>query len=277
MKVICDAPGQTCNRLWSYVATIAECIVRKKKMVILFYDYTIEDFPNLKNCPFIYFPLYHKKWLEKGNNWNRFKGLTWKATHSDWLDRIYHFLGFSKGWHTRRDIRYIQQAKKEIIKIYTPEDAIVNRAQSLIQDMRKECDMIIGVHIRRGDYKTWNEGKFYFSWEVYDCFMKRLEKLYSDCQIAFFISSNEAMDENVLKNHKCYFHEKVSSPILDLYTLSLCDRIIGPVSSFSRWASFYGEKPLCFLYGANQVFTEESFSPIVDYLHFQNGIEVFDW
>ena len=43
MRVICDAPGQTCNRLWSYLASISECIVRKKKLMIIFYDW---DDPN---------------------------------------------------------------------------------------------------------------------------------------------------------------------------------------------------------------------------------------
>ena len=82
MRIICDAPGQTCNRLWTYVASISECVVKRKHMLILFYDWTIEDFPNLLNCPFIHFPLWHKWYLERGNGWNNYKGLTWKATHS---------------------------------------------------------------------------------------------------------------------------------------------------------------------------------------------------
>ena len=32
MRIICDAPGQTCNRLWTYVASVAQCIAEKKKM-----------------------------------------------------------------------------------------------------------------------------------------------------------------------------------------------------------------------------------------------------
>jgi tripartite ATP-independent transporter DctM subunit len=79
MIIICDAPGQTCNRLWSYAASIAECIVKKKRLMIIFYDWTIEDFPNLLHCPWIYFPLWHKWYLERGNGWNNYKGLTWKG------------------------------------------------------------------------------------------------------------------------------------------------------------------------------------------------------
>jgi len=33
-------------------------------------------------------------------------------------------------------------------------------------------------------------------------------------------------------------------PVEDMYALAECDYIIGPVSSFTQWASFYGNKPL---------------------------------
>jgi hypothetical protein len=37
------------------------------------------------------------------------------------------------------------------------------------------------------------------------------------------------------------------SPVGDLYALAQCDYIFGPVSTFSQWASFYGNKPLLHL------------------------------
>jgi len=33
-------------------------------------------------------------------------------------------------------------------------------------------------------------------------------------------------------------------PVGDLYALAQCDYILGTVSSFSQWASFYGNRPL---------------------------------
>ena len=118
MRVICDAPGQTCNRLWTYVASVAQCIAEHKKMVIIFFDWTIEDFPNLLHCPFIYFPLYHKWYLERGNGWNNYKGLTWKVTHNKRWDKVFDTLGFTKGWSTRTDTRYLQQTLPELKKIF---------------------------------------------------------------------------------------------------------------------------------------------------------------
>jgi len=278
MRVICDAPGQTCNRLWTYVASVAQCIAEKKRMVIIFYDWTIEDFPNLLHCPFIYFPLWHKWYLERGNGWNNYKGLTWKVTHNKNWDKVFKFLGFTKGWQTRTDTRYLQQTMPELKHIFRPKDEIMEKATRLVDKMKEDSDMVVGVHIRRGDYATWNDGRFFYELSDYHQFMMRIQALYKDKKVAFFISSNEDFPLDIFSGCICQrFGKEPSGAILDLYTLSLCDRIIGPFSSYSRWASFIGEVPLCFLESKAQQFSEQSFSKIVDFFHFENGKDIFDW
>ena len=144
--------------------------------------------------------------------------------------------------------------------------------------LRAEADMVVGIHIRRGDYATWNDGRFFYSLEEYHEFMLRIQQLYSRKRVAFFISSNEDFSLNLFEGCICRrFGKEPSGAILDLYTLSLCDRIIGPFSSYSRWASFIGEVPLCFLESKDQEFCDEKFSIIVDYFHFENGKEILDW
>ncbi len=278
MRIICDAPGQTCNRLWTYVASVSQCIAEHKKMVILFFDWTIEDFPNLLHCPFIYFPLYHKWYLEQGNGWNNYKGLTWKVTHNKTWDKIFNFLGFTKGWQTRTDTRYLAQTLPQLKQIFRPKDEIMDKAEGLISEMKQGTDMVVGVHIRRGDYATWNDGRFFYSLEEYYQFMLRVQQAYKDKRVSFFISSNEDFSLDQFEGCHCWrFGKEPSGAILDLYTLSICDRIIGPFSSYSRWASFIGEVPLCFLKTKDQQFTEDSFSKIVDFFHFENGNEIYDW
>ena len=108
--------------------------------------------------------------------------------------------------------------------------------------------------------------------------MCRIQQLYHDKHIAFFISSNEEFSLDIFDGSNCQrFGKEPSGAILDLYTLSVCDRIIGPFSSYSRWASFIGEVPLCFLETKDQIFTEDSFSKITDYFHFENNKEILDW
>ena len=278
MRIICDAPGQTCNRLWTYVTSVAECIAEHKKMAILFFDWTIEDFPALLHCPFIYFPLYHKWYLERGNGWNNYKGLTWKLTHNKTWDNTFKFFGCKKGWSLRRDTRYIQQTLPELKQIFRPKDEIMQKAERMVSELRQENDLVIGVHIRRGDYATWNDGRFFFELEQYHQFMLRIQQLYSDKRVGFFISSNEDFAADLFTDCRCRrVGKEPSGAILDLYTLSLCDCIVGPVSSYSRWASFIGEVPLCFLESKDQQFTDDSFSKIVDFFHFENGKEIYDW
>jgi len=275
MRIICDAPGQTCNRLWSYVASIAECVVEKRKMIILFFDYTIEDFPNFKHCPFIYFPLYNQRFLEHGNRWNQFKSLTWKATHNHRMDQIFKLLGCTKGWFTRRDMRYIQSAKKKIQFIFQPKDSILRRIGNLLKKMKAQSDIVVGVHIRRGDYASWHNGKYLFSFSQYRAFMERVIDLYPDKRVSFFVCSNEKINLFNFNNLSVFLLENTTA-IEDLYMLSICDQIMGPISTFSRWASFIGEKPLCFLERADQQIKKSDFSVIVDFFHFKNGIEIPD-
>jgi hypothetical protein len=247
-------------------------------MAILFYDWTIEDFPNLLHCPFIYFPLYHKWYLERGNGWNNYKGLTWKITHNEKWDRIFKFLGCTKGWTTRTDTRYLTQTKKDLQRIFRPKETVTNKAEGLIAKMKQTTDIVVGVHIRRGDYATWNDGRFFYELEEYHQFMLRVQELYKSHRVSFFISSNEDFSLEIFNDCKCQrFGKEPSGAILDLYTLSICDRIIGPFSSYSRWASFIGEVPLCFLENRDLQFTKDSFSTIVDYFHFENGKEILDW
>lgn len=279
MRIICDAPGQTCNRLWTYVASVAQCVAERKKMVVIFFDWTIEDFPALLHAPFIWFPLYHPWFLRLKKGWGWYKHLTWKVTHNRVWDDVFRFFGCTKGWQTRTDTRYLRQTLPELKRIFRPREAIMQRAEALLAEMRQTSDMVVGVHIRRGDYATWQNGRFFFELEDYHQMMLRVQQLYSGRRVAFFISSNEEFPSEVFEGCVCrrFDGNEPSGAVLDLYTLSLCDRIMGPVSSFSRWASFIGEVPLCFIEKREQMFMGQSFSTITDFFHFADGRTIPDW
>lgn len=278
MRIICDAPGQTCNRLWTYVTSVAQCIAEHRRMVIIFFDWTIEDFPNLLHCPFIYFPLYQKWYLEHGNGWNNYKGLTWKVTHNRTWDHFFKFLGCKKGWDLMNDTRYLYSTKKELQFIFRPRQEITDKAERFINTIRQDADIIVGVHIRHGDYKNFLSGRYYYSLKEYHHFMLKINNLYPGKKVFFFISSNETFSINFFTGCNCFrFENEPSGDILDLYTLSLCDRIIGPWSTYSRWASFIGEVPLCCIKEKNQVITEKSFCKITDFYHFENGESTVDF
>ncbi len=101
---------------------------------------------------------------------------------------------------------------------------------------------LVGVHIRRGDYVDWNEGKYFYSDTVYERYMSMTKKLVSDHlgiaddKIRFLVFSNDGTE--ILGSSTIWISQ--SQWYIDLYLMSLCHFIIGPPSTFSLWASYIG-------------------------------------
>ena len=155
---------------------------------------------------------------------------------------------------------------------------ITDKAEAFIATIRQQADIVIGVHIRHGDYKTFENGRYYYTLDEYYNFMLKIKKLYANKRVAFFISSNESFSVSIFNDCNCFrFGKEPSGDILDLYTLSICDRIVGPWSTYSRWASFIGDVPLCCIKNKNQLFEESCFSRITDFYHFETGENTVDY
>ncbi len=122
-----------------------------------------------------------------------------------------------------------------------------------------ECDFIVGVHIRKGDYARFNSGKWYYSNDDYYNFMMQIlafPKLKSR-QVGFLLCSDEKIPPDDFKHVKTFISN--NNFIEDLHSLAFCDLIIGPTSTFSAWASFYGQKPLIHVTDKNMKITQQLF------------------
>jgi len=150
---------------------------------------------------------------------------------------------FVEGW-LYRDKENLLKHRDTIKKIFTPKAPYLLEIETTLKRCSEKGDCIIGVHIRRGDYQTFNNGLWYYSDQVYTEKMKDLEiqlaKKHKRC--VFYICSNEEID----KSHFQDFNVVIESNhfIVDLYMLAHCNYIIGPPSTYSAWASFYGNVPL---------------------------------
>ena len=170
------------------------------------------------------------------------------------------------------DTRYLAQTKKELQHIFLPRHEITKKAVAFMSTIRQKADIVVGVHIRHGDYKTFEGGKYYYSFEEYHAFMLQVKQLYEGENVAFFISSNADFSVEIFPDCNCFrFGKEPSGDMLDLYTLSLCDKIMGPWSTYSRWASFIGEKPLFCFKTKDQIVQNDSFSKIESFYFFENG------
>lgn len=271
-----DAPGQTCNRFWAYLDSIAWAIANNKKVYILYWDSSLRYFDALRKDSHVCFPFY-RPWLFRLLGEKTVKRAVSfvcanRIMRKVWRQPSVQRMGFVSSWPLRKSHQYFPLLKKELLPVYRPNADISDTVDREMARYKQEGYFIIGVHIRRGDYKTWEGGKYYFEHTEYRDMMRHLVKVFKDRKVAFFISTNERYDTTV-------FEEFTLCPISgntaahDLYALSLCDRIIGPLSTFSRWASWYGSVPLAFFERGNML-TEDSFSVISDFYHFENGREI---
>jgi hypothetical protein len=109
-------------------------------------------------------------------------------------------------------------------------------------DNLKDCDVIVGVAIRHGDYKTWQNGKYYLSTEIYQKWMEKVESFFKPRNVGFFIASDEEQDLSIFEKHKFFFRS--GHPLENLYSLAKCDFLLSVPSSFAGWAHFIGETAL---------------------------------
>jgi hypothetical protein len=151
---------------------------------------------------------------------------------------------FAYGWRFRAPEAVKKHA--EIIRAYfRPIEQIERNCQNSIDSLRENAEIIVGVHARRGDYRNWKNGRFFFQVERYVAWMKEMEAQFPGRKVAFFVCSDETLNRDV------FGHLSVTigrgAPVNDLYTLAKCDFIFGPPSTFSQWSSFYGKVPLLHL------------------------------
>ena|GEM_PF-385691 len=152
-----------------------------------------------------------------------------------------NFIVFTGGWCFRVP-HLIEKHRDELIKKYSlkPEFYENNDFYKKITKLKQGENVLIGIHIRRGDYKKWRGGKYYFSDEVYekymDDFSQKLSKETAKNQI-FIIFSND--DVKFKDSGKLLVSKE--NWYIDHLIMSMCDYLIGPLSTFSLWASYMGK------------------------------------
>jgi len=113
---------------------------------------------------------------------------------------------------------------------------------TFISDKRiKENSLIVGVHIRRGDYKKHRGGEYFFPISMYEDLAKSLTINSGERRFVFLVCSDEHIPNNAFSGMNWIRGPGTTSG--DLYALSLCDLVMGPVSTFNRFSAFLGGIP----------------------------------
>jgi hypothetical protein len=144
-----------------------------------------------------------------------------------------------------RDISDIRKQSEKIRAYFTPSRAYLENIDALIRPIKKRCDVLIGIHIRRGDYATHLNGRYCFEVGDYVRVVEDVKTMFSDKKVAFLICSNDKLDGTLFAGSDVT--SGTGHFLEDMYALARCDYIVGPPSTYSLWASFYGQSRLCFL------------------------------
>lgn len=277
--------GQLGNRLFKFSHLLATAKENNLKLIYPFFDEYKHLYPKIikeKGVSIVFhknkiinkfllfvFGLFNKfsKYVFKRSPWH--ENIISRDTEVNLSDprfknRLHKKIVIINGWHTR-DRYSFHRHSGEIKRIFSPAGVHKLSIDRFISNLRNGYDFLVGVHIRRGDYKEYVGGKYFYPFEFYSTkckeLLRELNGVYKN--IVFVVCSNETIDLKAFKeiNVAC----STGNIIEDLYILSKCDLIFGPPSTFSMWASFYGDVPLLHLYNQNQEMTLSQFKVHQEY------------
>jgi hypothetical protein len=163
-----------------------------------------------------------------------------------------------------RQHRWCARHADFIRRVFTPQPVHQAAAATTIASARDRGGVLVGVHIRHGDYQHHLGGRLFFPFTAYAGLMRRMCELLAPRTVSFLVCSNATIPP------ECFTGLALQSgpghPVADMTALAGCDYILGPPSSFSAWAAFTGQRPLLVVENPTLPFTLDDFttSPSVD-------------
>ena len=170
-------------------------------------------------------------------------------------------LVFVYGWRFHAPA-LVQRHAAKIRAYFRPIEEHEIASRQAVEQLRRNADVVIGVHIRLGDNYKWRGGKYYFPVSRYCGWMNELMQQFPGRKVSFLVCSDEPRNAAEFPGLSVGFGP--DTPVGDMYALAKCDFVFGPYSTFTQWSSFYGDKPLFHLYSINDCIDLDRFS--VSYL-----------
>lgn len=243
--------GQMCNNILQFAHMYAWGREHGQKTVSMRFAYKYQYF-NICHTRYHSFPVY--AFAKYAARLGLIKTVSFHEQLSEQEEnrRLQSLAGKSfmvEGWQVRFYDLFLKY-KKDILQLFAFNKEITDSVGSFIQANSPRAVTSIGVHIRRGDYKMWYGGKYFFSDEVYVAYVRKCLELYGGDNTAVYICTN---DRSLDKEYYRRYLEDVDvlfpqgNPAEDLCLLSECDYLIGAPSTFSLVASMYRDVPLCWM------------------------------
>jgi hypothetical protein len=165
-----------------------------------------------------------------------------------------------KAWDIRcqNSLKLVEEFVKKLLR---PASYYIKPASNFINNLKKHYDCLVGIHARRGDYKTYLNGEHYYSWEKYKTWILEFREILKTAgygNIGFVLCSDDKPPLSLL-NEKNTHRADCKHYMEDLQCLTLCDYNIGPPSSFGTWVSWIGKVPRLILFNNTEIKSLEQF------------------
>jgi len=164
------------------------------------------------------------------------------------------------GWCVRYPDLF-EKYRQEIIGLFAFRSQVRRKADAVIRSSAPG-HLKLGIHIRRGDYRTWCGGHYFFDDEQYIQVIRQFLQLQQGHPVDIYLCTNDPQlnlgtFRQALSTSKVFLSK--GSPAEDLCLLSKCDYLIGPPSSFTLVASMYHDAPLYWMADAVTPLTPDMF------------------
>ncbi|MES2568232.1 MAG: alpha-1,2-fucosyltransferase [Bacteroidota bacterium] len=159
---------------------------------------------------------------------------------------------FCAGWNYRC-FNLTQKYRSYFASLY------LDKINPKLNDLLSSDLINIAIHIRRGDYKEWENGKYYYEDETYLKAIEKMSQLINAPFRVLLFTNDDHLNNNLYLNSHSNTYFSKQDVKSDHYLMSRCDYIIGPPSSFSGWASYIGNTKLFHLKDKSCDFTLDDF------------------
>lgn len=159
------------------------------------------------------------------------------------------------GWNVRYYDLFLKY-RDEICSLFQIDEAYTLPVQAKMRVLDEEKGVRLGLHIRRGDYAQWADGRYFYDDATYAAFVRGFVRLHPGETVHVYLATNDpavteeafcrTLQEGTEEGEKQpKVHLLGGTPPEDLYMLSQCDALIGPPSTFTLVAAMYRDIPLC--------------------------------
>ncbi|MBT6725171.1 MAG: hypothetical protein HOA75_00200 [Deltaproteobacteria bacterium] len=182
---------------------------------------------------------------------------------NDFIQESWNIL-FTQGLHFYSPGEWFLRHGDTIRSFLAPLNCYQEKAIQFVTQIKLQTDVLVGVHLRQTDYQEFVGGRFFYSLNQYLMKMLEIRRLHHPRSCTFLICSDVSWQEGLKQDLKCFSGPR--TVIGDLIALSKCDLILGPPSTFSGWAAWYGKVPIHFLENPTISLALDSFE-ILPYPH----------